>query len=64
MNAPIPERAELELMPDAAKAPDAVTAEVNPASIMEAMQVRESTLAPVMERLVEFWPSSHWGINE
>jgi hypothetical protein len=64
MNALIADPAELELRPEAAKAPEAVMAEPTPASILEPIRVRESTLTPVMERILQFRPSSHWGINE
>jgi hypothetical protein len=65
MNALIADPPELELMPDAAKASEeAVVAEQNSASVLESIRVRESTLTSVMERILEFRPSSHWGINE
>jgi hypothetical protein len=64
MNAFIAEPAELELVPDAAKASEAVMAEPSSASALESLPARESTLTPVMERFLGFRPSSHWGINE
>ncbi len=56
--------AELEFMPDAAKASEAVVAELDLASILEGIQVRASTLTPVLEKILQFRPSSHWGIDE
>jgi len=37
---------------------------VDSASILDAVQVRASTLTPVSEEILHFRPSSHWGINE
>lgn len=56
--------AELEVKPDAAKASEGVMAQPHSASILESIQVGESTLTPVMEGLFQFRPTSHWGINE
>ena len=64
MNTFISDPAQLELMPEVAQAPGAVVAEQDSASILEAIQARESTLTPVMEEILRFRPSSHWGINE
>jgi hypothetical protein len=55
---------EVEPVPDAVKGSVAVLAELNSASILEAIRVRESTLTVVMERILQSRPSSHWGINE
>ena len=59
MNALIPDPAELKLMPAAPKASEAVVAELNSASILEAIQVRESTLTPIVEKFLRFQPFSH-----
>jgi hypothetical protein len=59
-----PSSAELGLVSDAAKASEAVVAELDSASILAAIQVRASTLTPVTEEILHFRPSSHWGINE
>ena len=60
----IPSSAELGLVSDPAKASAAVVAELDSASSLEAIQVRASTLTPVLEEILHFRPSSHWGINE
>ena len=59
-----PHPAEVELASDAAKASEAVVASLELASILEAIQARASTLTPVMEKILQSRPSSHWGINE
>jgi hypothetical protein len=59
----IPNRAELELVPDEAKASDAVAAELDLASVLEVIEARALTSTPLMEK-IRFRPSSHWGINE
>lgn len=64
MNALTPDQVELELTPDVAKAVDALVAELDSAAILEALQARASTLTPVMEKILQFRPSFHWGINE
>lgn len=64
MDALIPSSAELGRVSDAAKASAAVVAELDSASILEAIRVRVSALTPVMEEILHFRPSSHWGINE
>jgi hypothetical protein len=64
MNALIPEPADLELMPDAAKTSEALVAKLDSTSTLEAIQVRASTVTPFMEEILQFRPSSHWGINE
>jgi hypothetical protein len=64
MRAFIPEPAELELIPDATEASEAVTADLNSASIFETIRVRELTLKPVMKEILQSSPFSHWGINE
>ncbi len=64
MNASIPNPAELQVTHDGAKAHEAVVAALNSAFVLEPIRVRESTLTPVMERLFQFRPTSHWGINE
>jgi hypothetical protein len=64
MRAFIPEPAELELIPDATEASEAVIADLDSASIFETIRVRELTLTPVMKGILQSSPSSHWGINE
>ncbi len=49
--------ADLELRLDAAKASEA--AEVDSASTLEEIQVRESTLTPIVEKFLRFQPFSH-----
>ena len=60
----IPDRTEVVPVPDAVKAAVTVVAELNSASILEAIRVRESTLTAVMERILQSRPPTHWGINE
>ena len=64
MRALIPDPPELELTPDATEPSQAVSAELNPTSILETIRVREITLTPLMKEILQFRPSSHWGINE
>jgi hypothetical protein len=64
MNLLILDPAELELQPDVANTVDALVAEMDSAAILEVIQVRASALTPVMEKILQFRPSSHWGINE
>jgi hypothetical protein len=64
MNALIPEPADLELMTDAAKTSGALVAELDSTSTLEAIEVRASTVTPFMKEILQFRPSSHWGINE
>jgi len=64
MSAFIPDRAELELAPDATEAAEAEAADLNSASIFETIRVRELALTPVMKESLEPQPSAHWGINE
>ena len=49
--------AELELMLDAGKASEA--AELDSASILDEIQVRESTLTPIVEKFLQFRTFSH-----
>jgi hypothetical protein len=64
MRALIPDRAEPGLTPDAAEASEAVSADLNSASIFETIRVRELALTSVMKEILQSQPSSHWGINE
>jgi hypothetical protein len=64
MNALILEPTELGFVPDGAKASVALVRETDLDSILEEIQIRESTITPVMEEILNFRPSSHWGINE
>ena len=63
MNRLIPNPAELELVPDEAKASDSVAAELDLASVLEVIEARALIIAPLMGKIL-FRPSSHWGINE
>ena len=56
--------AELELTPDLANTVEALVAEMDSAVTWDALQARESTLTPVMEKILQFRPPSRWGINE
>ena len=60
MNALIPEQVELEPKSEPAKAVEALVAEMDLDAILEEIQIRASSLTPVMERILEFHPSSHW----
>jgi hypothetical protein len=64
MNALILDPAELQLTPDLVNAVEALAAEMDSAATLEVLQARESTLTPVMKKILQFRPSSHWGINE
>jgi hypothetical protein len=64
MNALIRDLAGLEPPPEVANAVEALVAEMDSVAILNAIQARESTLAPVIEKIPYFRPSSHWGINE
>ena len=64
MNPSIADSADLELTPEVTKAVEALVAEMDSATILEAIQERESALSPVLEKILQFRPSSHWGINE
>jgi hypothetical protein len=64
MKALIHDPTEVEPVPGAVKAAATVVAELNSASILEAIRVRESTLTVFMEKILQSRPSSHWGINE
>jgi hypothetical protein len=64
MNELSPALAELRLLPEAVKSCEAIVAVLDSGSILEAIQIRASTLTPVSEEVLRFRPSSHWGINE
>ena len=64
MRALIPDPVGLELVPDAAEAVDAVSADLNSTAILEAIRVRELTRTSVREDIFHSRASSHWGINE
>jgi len=64
MNALDSDTTELELMPDVEEAVEALVAELDSATMLNALQARQSTLTPVMEKILQFRPPSHWGINE
>ena len=64
MNPLISDPAGLELRPEVVNAAAALVAEMDSAAILEAIQARESSLTPVMQKILESRPSSHWGINE
>jgi hypothetical protein len=54
----------LKIVPDAVEAADAVSADLNSTSILETIRVRELTRMSVLEDILRFRASSHWGINE
>jgi hypothetical protein len=64
MSAFTPDRAELELKPDASEAAEAAAPDLNSASIFETIRVRELALTPGMKEILQPQPSAHWGINE
>ena len=64
MRAFIADRIEPELTPDATEAAEAAAADLNSASIFEAIRVRELALTSVMKGILQPQPSAHWGINE
>ena len=64
MNAVISKPADPELMPDVENAVALLVAEIDSLAVLEAIQVRASTLTPVLEKILEFRPPSHFGINE
>ena len=64
MSAFIPDRAELELTPDATEAAEAAAPDLNSASIFETIRGHELALTPVMKETLQPQPSAHWGINE
>jgi len=64
MNTLIADPAELELMRDTAKASEAVVAEMDSASILETIRVRESTLMTAIDKTLHFRASSCWAINQ
>jgi hypothetical protein len=64
MNALNSDAAELELTPDLTNAVEVLVAEMDSAAAWDALQARESTLTPVMEKILQFRPPSRWGINE
>jgi hypothetical protein len=64
MNALDSDAAELELTPDLTNAVEAIVAEMDSAATRDALQARESTLSPVIEKILQFRPPFRWGINE
>jgi hypothetical protein len=64
MNPLIADPAGLELTPDVENAVTALVAEIDSAAILEAIQTREFTLTPIMQKILQFRPPSRWGINE
>jgi hypothetical protein len=64
MSAPITDLAQLRLTTNPATPVEAVVALLESAPNLEAIQVRAATLTPVMEKILQSRPSSHWGINE
>ena len=56
--------AEIEIMPRVPETLQEIVAVPDPGSIFEAIQTREKTVTLVMENILQFRPSSHWGINE
>jgi len=47
-----------------AKEVEALVAELDSATTLEAIQTRESTAMPVEEKILQIRPTSHWGLNE
>ena len=64
MNQPIVDPSELEFMRDVAKRSEPVVAQLESASLLEAIRVRELPLMPVMREHLRPQSYSHWGINE
>jgi hypothetical protein len=64
MNASSPNPAELPATQEAPQASPALMAGLNAAFVLEPLLVHEPTLAPVMKNILQFWPTSHWGIND
>jgi hypothetical protein len=64
MNPLIADPTGLEFMPDVANAVEGLVAELDSSAVLEAIQARELTLTPVMEKILRFRPPSHFGINE
>lgn len=64
MNPSIHNPALLPVTHDPDQASGAVMAEPYSAFVLEPIQVHEPTLAPVMESILQFRPTSHWGIND
>lgn len=51
-------------MPEGVKSLEAAVAELDLTSSFAAMEVRATTRTPVREEILQFPPSSRWGINE
>ncbi len=51
-------------MPEGMKALEAAVAELDFSSSLAAMEVRATTRTRVREEILQFRPSSRWGINE
>jgi len=64
MNDLIVDRTELGFVPDAVEVLGVVGADLNSTLILETIRVREVTQTPLLEVIIQFRPSSHWGINE
>jgi len=64
MNPLIADPAGLKLAPDVSNAVEALVTEMDSTAILEAVQARESTLTPNMQKILQFRPHSRWGINE
>ena len=64
MNQLISDPVESQPTPDVTNAVDALVAEMDSAAISEVIQVRVTTLTPILKEILESPPPSHWGINE
>jgi len=54
----------LELTPDVENAVAALVAEIDSTATLEAIQMRESTLTPILQKILQLRPPCRWGINE
>lgn len=64
MKSLIPDPTGQESIPEVAKEVEALVAELDSATTLEAIQTRESTAMPVEEKILQIRPTSHWGLNE
>jgi len=64
MDPSISEKAGLTPTPDQMKSVEILVAEMDSAAMLKAIKARESTPTPVMEKILQIRPTSHWGLNE
>jgi hypothetical protein len=55
---------ELELTPETVKPSEAEVADQDSAATLQTIELRASTVTPVIEEILHCRPPSHWGINE